>query len=110
MASHRPPAVEQGAEGRSVSDAVHSLDDVALLRKIDEAATSAGRSIDVLIQADLAREPTKHGAAREDVMPILDAASPSCRADEGTDAVALPPASDDPEWPGPISQRTAIVA
>jgi PLP dependent protein len=77
-------------------DVIHSIDSVDLLRKVDDAATSIGRPVDVLIQVDLAREPTKHGAPAAEVPAIIDAAR-ACKAARLTGLMMLPPAVDDPE-------------
>ena len=75
---------------------VHTIDDPSLLKKIDDAAAAAGRRLDVLIQVDLAKEPTKHGVAPEAVQPILDVAR-SCGAARLRGLMLLPPAAEDPE-------------
>jgi pyridoxal phosphate enzyme (YggS family) len=77
-------------------DVIQSIDSVDLLRKVDIAAADHRRTIDVLIQVDLAREPTKHGAPEEVVPEILDAAR-SCRAARLRGLMLLPPAVDDPD-------------
>jgi len=40
---------------------IHSVDSAALLAKLDHAATEEGRTVDVLVQVDLAGEATQHG-------------------------------------------------
>ena len=77
-------------------DAIHSIDAGSLLRKVEDAAAAAGRRVDVLIQVDLAKEPTKYGVAPEDVRPILHVAQ-SCQAARLRGLMLLPPAFDDPE-------------
>ncbi|HUQ89465.1 MAG TPA: YggS family pyridoxal phosphate-dependent enzyme, partial [Vicinamibacterales bacterium] len=54
--------------------AIHAIDGVELLKKVDQAASEAGRTVDVLIQVDLALEETKHGAPISDVPSIVKAA------------------------------------
>jgi pyridoxal phosphate enzyme (YggS family) len=77
-------------------DVIHSIDSADLLRTIDRAAAERGRHLDVLIQIDFAREPTKHGAREEDVVAIVDAAR-SCQSARLAGLMVLPPAVDDPE-------------
>ncbi|HXD72425.1 MAG TPA: YggS family pyridoxal phosphate-dependent enzyme [Vicinamibacterales bacterium] len=72
-------------------DVIHSVDSVELLRKIDAAAADAGRSIALLVQADLAREATKHGAAEPEILPIFQAAA-GCRAVKMSGLMLIPPA------------------
>jgi PLP dependent protein len=77
-------------------DVIHSLDGVDLGSKLDEAAAQATRSISSLVQVDLAREPTKHGAPPDVVATILDAAA-NWRAAAVAGLMLLPPAVDDPD-------------
>lgn len=76
-------------------DVIHSVDSVDLLRKIDAGAADRGRQVDVLIQVDLASEPTKFGAVPTDIPPILEAAA-ACRWARLAGLMTLPPAVDDP--------------
>jgi len=80
--------------------AIHSIDAAALLLKVDEAAQAAGRVIDVLVQVDMAHEPTKHGARPEDIWPIIERAR-ACRAARLKGLMLLPPAADDSEQARP---------
>src|SRR6185369_5971454 len=41
-------------------DVIHSIDSASLLQKVDDAAAGMGRRIQLLVQVDLAGEPTKH--------------------------------------------------
>ena len=77
-------------------DAIHTLDDVALLLKLDEAASSSGRAIDVLVQVDLAGEATKSGVKPDALMAIFGAAA-KCRSARVSGLMLLPPSADDPE-------------
>jgi uncharacterized pyridoxal phosphate-containing UPF0001 family protein len=68
----------------------------------------------VLVQVDLAREPTKHGALPEEVRPIIERAA-SCRSAALKGLMLLPPASEDPEQARPYfaalrSLRDSLVA
>lgn len=75
---------------------IHSIDGASLLRKVDAAATAAGRTVDVLLQIDLAREPTKHGVSPDGLTPILEIAK-DCPSARVKGLMLLPPASEDPE-------------
>ena len=81
-------------------DAIHSIDSVELLRKVDEGAATSQRHVDVLIQVDLAREPTKHGASEHEVASIIEAAL-SCGWARLTGLMVLPPAVDDADLARP---------
>ena len=45
---------------------IHSIDSMELLDRVDAAAAEQGARPDVLVQADLAGETTKHGAAEQE--------------------------------------------
>ena len=72
---------------------IHSVDDAALVGRIDEAA--AGRSVELLIQVDLVGETTKHGVRPDALKPIFEAAR-SCRSARVVGLMLLPPAVDEP--------------
>ena len=76
-------------------DLVHSVDTVSLLDKLDEAANAAGRRLDLLVQADLAGEATKHGAREDQLTEIFERAR-SARCCRCAGLMILPPAVDDP--------------
>ena len=76
--------------------AIHSIDSVDLLKRVDAAAAAAGRHVDVLVQADLALEQTKHGAAVETLRAIFDEGT-RCRAARLTGLMLIPPLSENPE-------------
>jgi pyridoxal phosphate enzyme (YggS family) len=90
----------KAAEGFST---IHSIDSSALLEKVDAAATAAAHPIDLLIQIDLAREPTKHGAAPDALDGILRQAQSSHTA-RMTGLMVLPPAGT-PEEARPYFRR-----
>jgi pyridoxal phosphate enzyme (YggS family) len=54
---------------------IHSIDSVDLLRRVDAGALESGHRPEVLVQVDLAGEPTKHGAALEILLPLFEAAA-----------------------------------
>jgi len=76
--------------------AIHAIDSVDLLKRVDQAASEAGRVVDVLIQVDLALEETKHGAAI-DVVPAIVRAAEGCTGARLTGLMLLPPLADNPE-------------
>ena len=75
---------------------IHAIDSVELLKKVDQAASEAGRTVDVLIQVDLALEDTKFGAPVGEVRSIVDAAA-ECTAAKLTGLMLLPPLAENPE-------------
>jgi pyridoxal phosphate enzyme (YggS family) len=75
---------------------IHSVDSGTLLGKLDEAATAAGRKVELLVQVDLARESTKHGALPHEARAILAQAA-SYRAAAVKGLMVLPPFSANPD-------------
>ena len=76
--------------------AIHSIDSVELLRKVDLAAQAAGRTVDVLVQVDLALEETKFGVP-EDTVPGIFEESERCTAARLVGLMLLPPLAENPE-------------
>jgi pyridoxal phosphate enzyme (YggS family) len=76
--------------------AIHSIDSVDLLRKVDQAAGAAGRTVDVLVQVDLALEETKFGAP-ENTVPGIFEESERCKAARLVGLMLLPPLAENPE-------------
>lgn len=75
---------------------IQSIDSLDLLQKVDSAAAAAGAAPEILIQADLAGEATKHGAAGQDVAAIARAALGS-RAVKLAGLMVLPPWNENQE-------------
>jgi PLP dependent protein len=77
-------------------DCIHSIDSVELLTRVDQAAAGVGRSVDILVQVDLALEPTKHGAPIDQIPSIFRAAA-ECRSARAVGLMLLPPLAENPE-------------
>jgi len=77
-------------------DVVHSIDKAEKVTRLDEAARTAGRRIDLLVQVDLAGERTKHGAREEELAGIFDAAG-AAAAVRMVGLMLLPPAVEQPD-------------
>jgi PLP dependent protein len=75
---------------------IQSVDSLALLQKLDRAAEDSGRTLELLIQVDLAGEATKFGAPLDDVPRLFEAAG-ACRAARLVGLMTLPPIPDTPE-------------
>ena len=75
---------------------IHSIDRLEILEAVDRSAADAGTSPEVLVQVDLAGEPTKHGAALDVVRGVVERAT-RCRAVRLAGLMLLPPWLDDPE-------------
>jgi PLP dependent protein len=95
-------------------DVVQSIDGAALLQRLDEAARAAGRTIDLLVQVDVAGEVTKFGAREEELAAIFDAGRSATHA-RLVGLMLLPPAVDDPDEARPyfralIDVRNRLIA
>jgi len=89
----------QSNKARKAAAAVHSIhavDSIDLLRKIDQATAEAGRTLEVLVQVDLALEDSKYGAP-VDAVPGIFAAAADCRAAALVGLMLLPPLAENPE-------------
>jgi pyridoxal phosphate enzyme (YggS family) len=84
--------------------AIHAIDSVDLVRRVDAVAVERGAAPDVYIQVDLAGESTKFGAPESDV-PALVRAALKCRAARLKGLMLLPPWFDDPEQARPYFRR-----
>jgi pyridoxal phosphate enzyme (YggS family) len=77
-------------------DVVHSIDSAGTIAKLDEAVSAEGRTLDVLVQVDLAGEATKHGAREDELAPLFQAAR-TARSVRVVGLMLLPPAVEDPD-------------
>jgi len=77
-------------------DVIHAVDDRSLAEKLDLAVREAGRVVDLLIQVDLAGEPTKHGVPPAGLMSLVEAAQAG-RWARLKGLMLLPPAVATPE-------------
>ena len=75
---------------------IHSVDSLDLLKRLDAAASEAGATPEVLLQADLAGEATKHGAGEQEIGALARAALES-RSVKLAGLMLLPPWNEDQE-------------
>jgi pyridoxal phosphate enzyme (YggS family) len=88
--------------------AIHSVDSVDLVNRLDAAASEAGTRPELYVQVDLAGETTKFGAPEADVPAIVRAAV-ECRAAVLRGLMLLPPWFDDPEQARPYFRRLRLL-
>ena len=88
--------------------AIHSVDSVDLLCRVDQAAAESGAAPVMYIQVDLAGEATKFGASEADVPSIVRTAV-ECRAARLRGLMLLPPWFDDPEQARPYFRRLRLL-
>ena len=84
--------------------AIHSIDSVDLLQRVDAAAVQLGSSPEVLVQADLAGEESKFGAAEADVEAVVRTALDS-RAVRLAGLMIIPPWNENQEETRPWFAR-----
>lgn len=83
-------------------DVIHSIDSVALLRKLDHACANLNQEeLPVLIQVDLGHEATKSGADEAELPKLIEAATSSAHI-RLIGFMTLPPFFDDPESTRPF--------
>jgi pyridoxal phosphate enzyme (YggS family) len=70
--------------------AVHSVDSVRLIEALDRHAQAAGRTLDVLLQANLSGEATKSGVADLEALEPLLAAALKCRGLKPVGLMTIP--------------------
>jgi len=75
---------------------IHSVDSADILRRIDGAAAESGHSPELLVQVDIAGEPTKHGSPADALRTIFEVAA-MCQAAKVVGLMVLPPFLPNPE-------------
>lgn len=84
--------------------AIHSVDSLELLHRLEQEAAGAQASPLVLLQVDLAGEATKHGVHPDGLLALARAAA-ACRAVRLGGLMVLPPWSEDPAQARPYFAR-----
>jgi hypothetical protein len=84
--------------------AIHSVDGLELLERLDRAAAEQGSRPDVLVQVDLAGEATKFGTPPDEARRLVEAAA-ACRGVRLAGLMVLPPFAEDPEASRPYFAR-----
>jgi len=88
---------------------IHSIDSPELARRVERAAAEAGRTVEGLVQVDLAGEETKFGLAPES-LPALLAEGARFGALRLRGLMLLPPFQADPEEVRPFFVRLRRLA
>ncbi|MCS6818046.1 MAG: YggS family pyridoxal phosphate-dependent enzyme [Blastocatellia bacterium] len=86
--------------------AIHSLDSLRLAERLDRIAGELGRTIPVLLQVDLAGEPTKFGIPVDQLIEVARGCRP-LRHLSVRGLMAIPPYFEDPERVRPYFRRLA---
>jgi PLP dependent protein len=94
----------KGRRAAELFDAVDSLDDPTLARRLERGAEAARRHLPVLVQVDLGKEDTKFGLDEEHLFPMLEQLR-GYKAVRVDGLMVLPPYADDPEQSRPFFRR-----
>jgi PLP dependent protein len=89
-------------------DVIHTVDSVQLAERLDRLAGEFGRHPSVLVQVDLAHEPTKSGAD-EDELPQLVAALDQSANLDFRGLMVMPPFFDSAEQTRPYFRKLAEI-
>ena len=88
---------------------VHSVESLSLAHRLERLAADAGRTIEALVQVDLAGEASKFGVAPAELDPLL-AAARAFRFVKVRGLMLLPPYDPDPEKTRPHFRRLREIA
>jgi len=94
----------KGRRAAELFDAVDSVDDVTLAKRLERGAEQARRQLPVLIQVDLGKETTKFGMDEAHLFPTLEQLR-GYKAVHVEGLMVLPPLADDPEEARPYFRR-----
>jgi PLP dependent protein len=94
----------KGRRAAELFDAVDSVDDVTLAKRLERGAEEARRQLPVLIQVDLGKEATKFGLDEAHLFPTLEQLR-GYKAVHVEGLMVLPPLADDPEEARPYFRR-----
>ena len=94
----------KGRRAAELFDAVDSVDDPTLARRLERGAEQTGRHLTMLVQLDLGNEETKFGVDEEHLFPLLEQIR-GYKAVRVEGLMAIPPFSEDPEQSRPFFRR-----
>ena len=94
----------KGRRAAELFDAVDSVDDPTLARRLERGAEHTRRHLSVLVQVDLGNEETKFGVDEEHLFPLLEQMR-GFKAVRTEGLMAIPPFADDPEQSRPFFRR-----
>ena len=97
----------QSNKGRRVAelfDAVDSVDDATLAKRLERGAEAARKQLPVLIQVDLGQEATKFGLDEAHLFPTLEQLR-GYKAVHVEGLMVIPPLAEDPEATRPYFRR-----
>lgn len=90
-------------------EVIQTVDSPKLLRRLHDAASESGKSLEALIEVKLSSEENKSGANPQEIGAILDAAA-TTPAVTVLGLMTIPPFLDDPEASRPYFRQLAELA
>jgi pyridoxal phosphate enzyme (YggS family) len=90
-------------------DVVHSIDRLEVARELEKRAAAAGRPVDVLLEINVANEPTKSGFAPDAVAAALDTIAGMAHL-KVRGLMAIPPIVERPEDSRPAFRTLRALA
>jgi pyridoxal phosphate enzyme (YggS family) len=94
----------KGRRAAELFDAVDSVDDATLAKRLERGAEAARKQLPVLIQVDLGQEATKFGLDEAHLFPALEQLR-GYKAVHVEGLMVLPPLTEDPEAARPYFRR-----
>jgi len=91
----------KAARAVGLFDAIHSIDSLKLLERVNAAAREAGRTVSVFLQVSVSGESSKFGLAPDEVSPVLEASVKFMNVDI-VGLMTMPPHTPDPEGAAPF--------
>ncbi len=90
-------------------DVIQTVDSPKLLRRLDDFAREAGKTIEASIEVKLSDEPSKTGVSAEGIPAILESAA-GCSGIQLNGLMTIPPFSENPEDSRPYFHQLAALA
>jgi pyridoxal phosphate enzyme (YggS family) len=94
----------KGRRAAEIFDAVDSVDDITLAKRLERGAEAARKPLPVLVQVDLGKEATKFGLDEAHLFPTLEQLR-GYKAVRVEGLMVLPPLAEDPEESRPYFLR-----
>lgn len=90
-------------------DVIQTVDSPKLLRRLNDFAREAGKTVEAFIEVKLSDEPSKTGVGPEGIPAILEGAA-TCSNIQLNGLMTIPPFSDNPEDSRPYFRQLAALA
>ncbi|MDH7568553.1 MAG: YggS family pyridoxal phosphate-dependent enzyme [Armatimonadota bacterium] len=94
----------KAGQAAQIFDVIHTVDSLRLAQHLSRRAVEAGRQLEVLVEVNIAAEPSKFGVAPEEALPLVEALAglPALRP---AGLMGMAPLSSQPEEARPHFRR-----